>query len=155
MGTYTNLTQPKLPGKTTDQGTRSPHQKKKAVSNPTKNEPSDDLSTSVTDVVTSVTDGDPSEKRSQIDPVKLITVIKSLSEISASTQNTPVRFSEQEKKDIEDFIFITLRKNGLQGKAVSTSKLLRYSLRYLMKVHQKEFITALQKALKKNTLLPI
>jgi hypothetical protein len=155
MGTYTNLTQPESPGKTTAQGARSPHKKKAAASKPIKNELSANFSTSQSDVVTSVTDGAPSEKRSQLDPVKLITIIKSLSEIPASTQNTPVRFSEQEKKDIEDFIFITLRKNGLQGKAVSTSKLLRYSLRYLMKVHEKEFITALQKALKKNTHLPI
>jgi hypothetical protein len=96
-----------------------------------------------------------SENQGRLDIEKLQTVIKSLSEIPYSAFTTPVRLSNQEKKDIEDFIFITLRKNDLQGNAVSISKLMRYCLRYMMKIHEDEFIEALKKALRKDTTLPI
>lgn len=86
---------------------------------------------------------------------KLKTVIKSVSEIPTSAFTTPVRLSAQEKKDVEDFIYITLRKNGLQGNQVSISKLMRYCLRYLMKIHEPELVQALKGALEKDTNLPI
>ena len=52
-----------------------------------------------------------------------------------------VRMTEQEMQDIEDFVLITLRKQGLRGYEVSIAKLMRYALRYMFRVHEKEFIT--------------
>lgn len=86
---------------------------------------------------------------------KLETVVQELSEISVSEHGSPVRMSSFEKKDIEDFIHITLRKKGLTGKSVSSAKLMRYALRYMMKVHEQEFIKALTKALRKEEKLSI
>ena len=86
---------------------------------------------------------------------KLQTIIAELSEISVSTHGTPVRLSEPEKQDIEDFIYITLRKKGLQGKAVSSAKLMRYAIRYMIKVQPKAFVEALTEALKKEEKLSI
>src|SRR6185503_9835389 len=90
-----------------------------------------------------------------LDIEKLRTIIKSLSEIPTSGFTTPIRLSAQEKKDVEDFIYMTLRKHGIQGHQVSVSKLMRYCLRYLMKIHERELVTALKEALQKDTNLPI
>lgn len=128
-----------------------------------------DVMTSQSDITTSEDDITPNPKssetiqkevqvpasKSNLDIEKLKTVIKSLSEIPTSAFTTPIRLSEQEKKDIEDFIYITIRKNGLQGYQVSISKLMRYCLRYLMKVHETELVQALKEALQKDTNLPI
>lgn len=66
-----------------------------------------------------------------------------------------VRMSEQETQDIEDFVMITLRKQGLRGYDVSIAKLMRYALRYMFRVHEKEFITALKQVLKTEETLSI
>lgn len=128
-----------------------------------------DVMTSQSDIMTSQDDVTPNTVSTEtikkeggvpasegtLDIEKLKTVIKSLSEIPTSAFTTPIRLSDQEKKDIEDFIYITLRKNGLQGYQVSISKLMRYCLRYLMKVHEPELVQALKEALQKDTNLPI
>lgn len=108
---------------------------------------------SVSDVATP--HSDVTDTGEHIDAEKLTTVIRAIAEIPVGAQNTPVRLSVQEKKDIEEFIYGRLRKSGLQGKGVSASKLLRYALRYLMKVHERAFIDALGKALTKKSELPI
>ena len=90
-----------------------------------------------------------------LDMDKLQTVIKALSEIPTASQNVPVRLSDQERKDIDEFIHVTLRRKGITGHDVSVSKLLRYSLRYILKVHEKELLVSLVQALKKETTLPI
>lgn len=66
-----------------------------------------------------------------------------------------VRMSEQEMQDIEDFILITLRKQGLRGYDVSIAKLMRYALRYMFRVHEKEFIFALKQTLQTEETLSI
>lgn len=129
-----------------------------------------DVATSQTDITTSQptkpipevarnmpgdTPAESPEAKSRLEIEKLQTVIKSLSEVPTSAFTTPIRLSDQEKNDIEDFIYGTLRKNGLQGKAVSISKLMRYCMRYVMKVHEEEFVEALKGALHKDTNLPI
>ena len=86
---------------------------------------------------------------------KLEIIIKELSTISVSTHGSPVRLSEAEKQDIEDFIYIHLRKKGLHGKAVSSAKLMRYALRYMIKVQPEKFVDALSKALIKEDKLSI
>lgn len=86
---------------------------------------------------------------------KLQTIIAELSEISVATHGTPVRLSTTEKQDIEDFIYVTLRKKGLQGKSVSGAKLMRYALRYMIKVQPDVFVAALAEALTKEEKLSI
>ena len=86
---------------------------------------------------------------------KLEIIIDELSKIAVATHGTPVRLSEAEKRDIEDFIYLTLRKKGLQGKSVSSAKLMRYALRYMMKVQPTLFVDALTKALIKEDTLSI
>lgn len=108
-----------------------------------------------TDVGTSVSDVGNRHLHDTIDAIKLQTIISELSEIKVSTYGAPVRISAAERQDIEDFIYITLRKKGLEGKAISSAKLMRYALRYLMKVHPKTFIEALIEALMKEENLSI
>lgn len=108
-----------------------------------------------TDVPTSISDAGIRHQEQTINTKKLKTIISELSEISVSTHGAPVRISEAEKQDIEDFIYITLRKKGINGKAVSSAKLMRYALRYLMIVHEKEFVATLAEALKKEEQLSI
>lgn len=129
----------------------------------------DDVVTSQSDIMTSQSPSIPPvdakdmsqleskavENQVGLDIEKLKTVIKSLSEIPTSAFTTPIRLSAQEKKDVEDFIFMTLRQNGLQGNQVSISKLMRYCLRYMMKIHEPELVQALKEALEKDTSLPI
>lgn len=107
------------------------------------------------DVETSDTDVGIRHQPEGLDHDKLRTVISELSEIKVSTYGTPVRLSASERRDIEDFIYITLRKKGLDSKAISSAKLMRFALRYLMKVHEREFIEALVEALKKEERLSI
>lgn len=107
------------------------------------------------DVKTSVSDIGNRHQSDTIDKDKLGTIISELSEIKVSTYGTPVRLSEVERKDIDDFIYITLRKKGIGGKAVSSAKLMRYALRYLMKVHDKAFVETLVEALEKEERLSI
>jgi hypothetical protein len=111
--------------------------------------------TTQTDTATSPTDIANRRRLQTLDESKLKTIIGELSEIGVSTHGTPVRLSEAEKRDIEDFIYITLRQKGIEGKGVSGAKLMRYALRYLMKVHEQEFINALAEALKKDNKLSI
>ena len=108
-----------------------------------------------TDVSTSHTDVTNRRLLQGLDANKLKTVIKELSEIRVSTHGIPVRLSKTEKRDIEDFIYITLRQEGIEGKAVGVSRLMRYALRYMMKVHKEEFIDALAEGLKKDDKLSI
>ncbi|MCB0486093.1 MAG: hypothetical protein KDC47_07855 [Flavobacteriaceae bacterium] len=116
--------------------------------------------TSPTDVTTSPTDvtnnhNSSDDRTHSLDVEKLQTIIGAIVEVPTTAQNMPVRLSAQERKDIDDFIYETLRKKGVQGKGVSTSKLMRYSLRYVMQVHRTEFVRALTNALKRETQLPI
>lgn len=108
-----------------------------------------------TDIETSVSDVGNRRRIVEVQTDKLQTIIKELSQITVTEHGTPVRLSSIEKKDIEDYIFGVLRKKGVTGKAVSTAKLMRYALRYLMKVHEKEFTTALIEGLKKEEKLSI
>jgi len=109
----------------------------------------------VTDVETSEADVGIQHLYHTLDTDKLRVIIGELSEIKVSAHGTPVRLSEAERHDIEDFIYTTLRKKGINGRAVSSAKLMRFALRYLMKVHEKEFVEALSEALKKEERLSI
>ena len=111
--------------------------------------------TKLSDVPTPTTDVDNRRRTKDLQSDKLQTIIKELSEISVTNHGTPVRLSSVEKHDIEDYIFGVLRKKGLSGKSVGVAKLMRYSLRYLMKVHEKEFTAALIEGLKKEEKLSI
>lgn len=120
-----------------------------------------DIATSDSDVTTSHTDIMTSSrnkkrtttKQTAIHTDRLEMIIKSLSDIKTSTFTTPIRLSEQEKRDVEDFIYIKLRKKGLQGKDVSISKLMRYCVRYMIKVHEEELVNSLQKVLAGDEVL--
>jgi hypothetical protein len=111
-----------------------------------KEEIQEDATTSESDVTTS-------NIQYSLNISELVKTIKAVSKAKITANNTPVRLSEKERQDIEDFIYSKLRKNNLQGKDVSVSKLLRYSLRYMMKHHEKEFIEALQEAFKNDNEL--
>lgn len=113
-----------------------------------------DIAQSVRDVPTSESEKVNKGSSAEIQPQKLQTIITELSQIPVAPPTT-VRLSEIEKRDLEDFILDTLRKKGLQGQAVSGAKLMRYALRYMMKVHTKEFVEALQVALKQEEKLSI
>lgn len=110
---------------------------------------------STSDAETPITDITNRRRKATLDSEKLVTIIKELSEITVATYGTPVRLSAAEKRDIEDFIYINLRKKGITGKTVSNAKLMRYALRYMMKVHDKEFVAALDSALRKDETLSI
>ena len=113
-----------------------------------------DVAQSVSDVETSDGDIGKRSKSAEIQIDKLQTIISELSAIKVAPPTT-VRLAEAEKQDIEDFMHGTLRKRSLQGQSVSIAKLMRYALRYMMKVHSKEFVDALEKALKKEEKLSI
>ena len=91
----------------------------------------------------------------KLDMDKLKIVIEELSTMPTNYNGLNVRMSEQETQDIEDFVMITLRKQGLRGYDVSIAKLMRYALRYMFRVHEKEFITALKQVLKTEETLSI
>ena len=107
------------------------------------------------DIAVSDTDVGNRRRSVKMNQDKLQTIIAELSEIRVSTNGTPVRLSTAEKQDIEDFIYITLRKKGLQGKAVSSAKLMRYALRYMIKVQPKAFVDALAESLTKEEKLSV
>ena len=90
-----------------------------------------------------------------IDVEKLKTIIEEISQIGTKSNGLNVRLSEQEALDIEEFIQGTLRKKGLRGADVSATKLMRYAFRYLLRVHEKDFIEALVTGLKKDNNLSI
>lgn len=64
-----------------------------------------------------------------------------------------LRITASEDEVYDKFINRELRDLKLKGKYVSLNRLFRYALWYLLKEHKKEFITALQKALKKEEKL--
>ncbi len=86
---------------------------------------------------------------------KLVTVIRELSQLPTNSNALNVRLSRQESKDIDDFIHDKLRKRGIKGYEVSASKLLRYAFRYLSRVHEEEFIAALDAAFQTDETLSI
>ena len=107
------------------------------------------------DTATPVPDVTNRRRSEELQTDKLQTIIAELSEIKVATHGTPVRLSTAEQQDIEDFIYITLRKKGVQGKSVSSAKLMRYALRYMIKVQPKAFVAALVEALIKEDKLSI
>lgn len=97
-----------------------------------------------------------SEKNNfHIDIAKLKTIVEEISQIETKRDGLNVRLSDQESLDIEEFILDKLRKSGLKGHDVSAAKLMRYAFRYISRVHEKEFIKALESALKAESNLSI
>lgn len=90
-----------------------------------------------------------------IDTDKLQIIIRELSQLPTNSNGINVRISEQELQDIEEFIHGTLRQRGVKGYNVSITKLMRYAFRYLARVHEQEFIDALEDALKVEETLSI
>ncbi len=90
-----------------------------------------------------------------LDSGKLRLIIQQISQMPTNSNGLNVRMSAQEMQDIEDFVLVTLRQEGLRGHDVSIAKLMRYALRYMFRVHQKEFVTALCEALKIEETLSI
>lgn len=86
---------------------------------------------------------------------KLATVMRELSTLPTNNNGLNVRLSEQEAQDMEELIHETLRKRGLRGNHVSAAKLMRYAFRYLTRVHEREFIAALEAAFKIEEKLSI
>ena len=86
---------------------------------------------------------------------KLTILIQELSELPTNSNGLNVRMSRQEMQDLEDFVYVTLRKEGLKGNSVSLAKLMRYALRYLFRVHEKEFVAALKQSLRVEETLSI
>ena len=86
---------------------------------------------------------------------KLATVMRELSALPTNNNGLNVRLSEQEAQDIEALIHETLRKRGLRGNHVRAAKLMRYAFRYLTRVHEREFIAALEAAFKVEDKLSI
>ena len=86
---------------------------------------------------------------------KLATVMRELSTLPTNNNGLNVRLSEQEAQDLEELIHETLRKRGLRGNHVSAAKLMRYAFRYLTRVHEREFIAALEAAFKVEDKLSI
>ncbi len=95
------------------------------------------------------------DNKASIDMEKLRIIIEEISQMPTNNNGLNVRMSEQEMQDIEDFVLITLRKQGLRGYDVSIAKLMRYALRYMFRVHEKEFISALKQSLKAEDTLSI
>ena len=86
---------------------------------------------------------------------KLKIIIQELSEMPTNSNGLNVRMSQQEMLDLEEFVYETLRKAGLKGNSVSLAKLMRYALRYLFRVHEKEFVAALKQSLRVEETLSI
>ncbi len=107
-----------------------------------------DIATPVGDVVTSHTDVTPAIN--SINKTELLEIITKLSSASISTFGTPVRLNSKEKKEIEDFIHNKLRNKGVDVKGISMGKLMRYALRYMIKVEEKAFAECLIEALKRS-----
>jgi hypothetical protein len=79
----------------------------------------------------------------------MIQIIKELS-IAKDNYSTTLRISQEEKKFIEDFIHVDLRRKDVEGNGVSKSKLMRYALTYVVLNHRKDFANALVAALKEE-----
>jgi len=86
---------------------------------------------------------------------KLATVMRELSQLPTNNNGLNVRISEQEAHDLEELIHERLRKRGLRGNTVSAAKLMRYAFRYLTRVHEREFMAALERAFKVEEKLSI
>lgn len=56
---------------------------------------------------------------------------------------------------MDDFVHGLLRRRGLKGYEVSAAKLMRYAFRYLSRVHEAEFVAALEQVLKVEEKLSI
>jgi hypothetical protein len=91
----------------------------------------------------------------RLDIEKLKIIIEEISQMPINSNGLNVRMSQQEMADIEDFVLITLRKQGLKGYEVSVAKLMRYAMRYMFRVHEKEFVSALKQVLKTEETLSI
>jgi hypothetical protein len=97
----------------------------------------------------------PQETEFRLDIAKLKTIVEEISQIETKRDGLNVRLSDQESQDIEDFIHDKLRRSGLKGYDVSAAKLMRYAFRYISRVHEKDFIKALELALKSESNLSI
>jgi hypothetical protein len=91
----------------------------------------------------------------QLDNEKLQTVVRELSQLATNSNGLNVRLSSQETQDMEEFIHGVLRRRGLKGYEVSAAKLMRYAFRYLSRVHEDEFVAALEQVLKVEETLSI
>ena len=91
----------------------------------------------------------------ELDMQKLQTIIQELSSIKVDSERVSIRMSAVEKLEIEDFIFGHLRAKGLQGKQVSISRIMRYAIRYFIKVHPQVFEESLKSALHKEAKLTV
>ena len=117
--------------------------------------PDTDAAMPDTDAAMPDTDAGSQHQVKTLDHEKLKIIISELSALNVYGNSTSVRLSKTERQDIQDFVHITLRKNGIDGKSVSGAKLMRYALRYMIKVHKEEFIDALSEVLKENNSLSI
>jgi len=95
------------------------------------------------------------DEQPRLDIEKLKIIIEEISQMPINSNGLNVRMSQQEMADIEDFVLITLRKQGLKGYEVSVAKLMRYAMRYMFRVHEKEFVSALKQVLKTEETLSI
>ena len=89
-----------------------------------------------------------------IDQEKLKIVVKSLSKTPV-TDIVYVRVSKQEKEDLNEFVHEIMKRENISRMDVNASKLFRYCTRYMMKVHEKEFIAAVIEAQDDDNELPI
>jgi hypothetical protein len=77
----------------------------------------------------------------------LSAIITAILNASTNVQNTPIRLTNTEKGDMEDFILTKLRNKGVSIHKLSLSKLMRICTRYMIKVHEEELLNILAKSI--------
>jgi hypothetical protein len=94
-----------------------------------------------------------SRNKKAIEEEKLKAVIEMILEIATVPFTTPVRMSVEEKREIEDYVTIKLRKKGIPKTKISISKVMRICTLYMMKVHEEELTDVLVKTIKNRGIL--
>jgi hypothetical protein len=120
--------------------------------NPDKKDINSDVTTSTTDVkvipISTLQESLVNTDSRGLNRKNLHSISLAILNASTNTQNTPVRLTDTEKEDLEDFILNKLRSKGVKSHKLSINKLMRICTRYMLKVHEEELLEIIIKAIK-------
>lgn len=106
-----------------------------------------DITTSYLDV-TENTENEANFETKILNEKRLTQIIQSILQIETVPFTTPVRMSVQEKKELEEYVTVKLKKRGVPKTKISISKVIRICTLYMMKNNEDEFTEILVKAIK-------
>lgn len=80
----------------------------------------------------------------KLDRKLLRKIIKSTAKIQNPSIHTPIRFTEAEKNELDEFLYDLKKKHKLEPRGITMSKVIRYVLKYILKAHKEELTQALE-----------